>query len=77
MDKCDDTRDFHIQKRKINDLLVQQKVAQVLDETLEYPYGFIEVQKKELLLMAYTSILMHLHNKVICEVQSAKIAKAL
>lgn len=81
IDKFKGSGDFHIWRRKVKGLLVQQKLLNDLDDPLTLPDDYTEDQKQELLETTTGIIILHLIDAIICFVDKedtpAKIWKRL
>ena len=63
-------RDYLLWKKKMRDVLVQQKVVKAIDKT--YHAGMIEDKKLEIDKIASSTVILHLSNSVLRKVDDMK-----
>lgn len=77
LDRWDGKGDFGLWKRRMYAILVQQKVAKALSGEIKLPDSLTEDQKADMMDLAFSSLTLHLDDKVLREVASEKSAAGI
>ena len=81
IDKFDGSGDYRIWRRKIKALLAQQRLLKAIEDPIIWPEGTTEDQKNEILETATGTLIFHLSDSIIRQIDSddtpAKIWKRL
>ena len=70
IDKFDGSGDYRIWRRKIKALLAQQRLLKAIEDPIIWPEGTTEDQKNEILETATGTLIFHLSDSIIRQIDS-------
>ena len=77
IDRFDGKGDFSLWRQRMKEILVQMKIAKVLDAEKPLPATMSDEEKSDIKELAYSKIIVHLSDKVLREVSKETTAAGI